>query len=164
MLLLKNLLFTILVPGTVAVYIPFLLTQTLPPTSWAWRLASLPVFAVGAAIYAWCVWDFATFGRGTPAPIDAPKTLVVHGLYRYTRNPMYVGVLTTVLGWSVRYRSARMVGYAFTLWLLFHSFILLYEEPHLQRVFGSAYTRYRAHVGRWWPRTRPWSDSGDPHE
>jgi protein-S-isoprenylcysteine O-methyltransferase Ste14 len=152
MLLLKNLLFTLLVPGTVAVYVPRLLTQDLPPPAGPWRLLSLLFFAIGIAIYAWCVWDFATFGRGTPAPIDAPKALVVRGLYRYSRNPMYVGVLTTVLGWAVRYRSGSMVLYAMAVWLCFQSFIVLYEEPHLQRVFGDTYAQYRARVGRWLPR------------
>lgn len=152
MLLLKNLLFTLLFPGTVAVYVPLWLVQNLPPPPLFWQLVSLLVFAVGASIYSWCVWDFATFGRGTPAPIDAPKALVVRGLYHYTRNPMYVGVLTTVLGWAVRYRSAGIVLYASAVWLCFQSFIVFYEEPHLQRVFGDTYTQYRARVGRWLPR------------
>ena len=152
MLLLKNVLFTLIAPGSVAVYIPLLLTQDLPPPALTWRLLSWPFFALGVMIYAWCVWDFATFGRGTPAPIDAPKALVVRGLYRYTRNPMYVGVLTTVLAWAVRYRSWGMVLYAACIWLGFQSFIMLYEEPHLQRVFGESYTQYRTKVGRWLPR------------
>jgi len=152
LLLFKNLLFTLLVPGTVAVYVPLRLVRDLPPPAAVWQLASLPFFAVGVAIYAWCVWDFATFGRGTPAPIDAPKQLVVRGLYRVTRNPMYVGVLTTIFGWAVRYHSGTIVLYAVAVGLCFQSFIVFYEEPHLQRVFGDTYTQYRARVGRWLPR------------
>jgi len=154
-LLLKNLLFTVVVPGTVAVYGPLMLVRDLPPAPVMWRLAALPSFLIGPSIYAWCVWDFATFGRGTPAPIDAPKHLVVRGLYRYTRNPMYVGVLTTIAGWAVRYGSLTLVLYAAAVALCFHAFIVLYEEPHLQQVFGPAYTAYRAAVRRWLPGRGP---------
>ena len=151
-LALKNLLFTVLVPGTVAVYVPLLLTRSLLAGTGPVRGLAVLVFAVGASIYAWCVWDFATFGRGTPAPIDAPKRLVVRGLYRVTRNPMYVGVLTVILGWAVLYRSRALALYALAIWCCFESFVLLYEEPHLRRVLGSEYDAYRARVGRWLPR------------
>ena len=151
-LFLKNLLFTLLVPGTVAVYVPRLLVGDAPPGSVGWRLAAMIFFLVGGSIYAWCIWDFATHGRGTPAPIDAPKTLVVCGLYRHTRNPMYVGVLTTILGWGLLYRSPGLILYALGVGLCFQCFIVFYEEPHLQRVFGSAYETYRAHVERWLPK------------
>jgi protein-S-isoprenylcysteine O-methyltransferase Ste14 len=151
-LFLKNLLFTVAVPGTAAVYVPLLLIRHLAPAPTIWRFMSLPFFLIGPAIYLWCVWDFATFGRGTPAPVDAPKRLVVRGLYRYTRNPMYVGVLTTVAGWVIRNRSLSLVLYAAALWLCFQLFVLFYEEPHLSRVFGSDYTAYRAQVGRWLPQ------------
>lgn len=154
LLLARNLLFTVLVPGTAAVYVPLYLLAARPPAVLAWRLASLPVFALGIAIYAWCVWDFATFGGGTPAPIDAPRRLVVRGLYRYSRNPMYVGVLTTILGWVVRYRSPALLLYAGVLGLCFQGFIVLYEEPHLTRTFGDEYVEYRRTVGRWLPRLR----------
>jgi protein-S-isoprenylcysteine O-methyltransferase Ste14 len=97
-LLLKNLLFTFLVPGTVAGLLPWTIAGDATPTTGATLPLAILFFALGLAIYAWCVWDFASFGRGTPAPIDAPKRLVVRGLYRYTRNPMYVGVLTVLLG------------------------------------------------------------------
>jgi protein-S-isoprenylcysteine O-methyltransferase Ste14 len=151
-LALKNLLFTVLVPGTVAVYGPLLLTRGVMPATGVARGLAIVVLAVGACIYAWCVWDFATFGRGTPAPIDAPTRLVVRGLYRVTRNPMYVGVLTVVLGWAILYRSPALALYGFAVWCCFQSFVLLYEEPHLRRVFGAEYEAYRARVGRWLPR------------
>lgn len=151
-LLLKNLLFTLVVPGTVAVYLPLLLLRGLPAAPLFWRLASLPFFAAGLAVYGWCVWDFATAGRGTPAPIDAPRRLVVRGLYHYTRNPMYVGVLTTILGWVVRHRSLGLLLYVGVVWCCFQTFIVFYEEPHLARLFGAEYADYRAAVGRWVPR------------
>jgi len=152
LLALKNLLFTVLVPGTVAVYGPLLLTRGVMPTTGVARGLAIVVLAAGASIYAWCVWDFATFGRGTPAPIDAPKRLVVRGLYRVTRNPMYVGVLTVILGWTILYRSPALALYALAVWCCFQSFVLFYEEPHLRRVFGAEYEAYRARVGRWLPR------------
>jgi protein-S-isoprenylcysteine O-methyltransferase Ste14 len=150
-LLLKNLLFTVVAPGTVAVCVPLLIVRSLSPGSGPWQLASAAVFLIGGAIYAWCVWDFASFGRGTPAPIDAPKKLVVRGLYKYTRNPMYVGVLTTILGWAVLFREPRILLYALCVGMCFHLFVVVYEEPHLQKVFGSSYVEYRGRVGRWIP-------------
>ena len=151
-LLLKNLLFTLVVPGTVAVYLPLLIAQHHPPVSGSLFVLALAVLALGGAIYAWCVWDFATVGRGTPAPIDAPKRLVVRGLYRYTRNPMYVGVLLVILGWAVLFRTAALCLYALVVGMCFHLFVVLYEEPHLQQEFGGEYDDYRGQVGRWLPR------------
>ncbi|MFQ5698390.1 MAG: methyltransferase family protein [Myxococcota bacterium] len=151
-LLLKNLVFTVLVPGTVAVYLPLWIARGGGPSS-VWSAApALLAFVVGGAVYAWCVWDFATFGRGTPAPIDAPSRLVARGLYRYTRNPMYVGVLTVLLGWVIWFQTAALVFYTLLAGTAFHLFVVLYEEPHLQREFGDSYASYRARVGRWLPR------------
>src|SRR5215510_2723117 len=147
-LLLKNLLFTLVVPGTVAVYLPLLIAQHHPPVSGSVLVIALAALALGGAIYAWCVWDFATVGRGTPAPIDAPKRLVVRGLYRYTRNPMYVGVLLVILGWAVLFRTAALCLYALVVGMCFHLFVVLYEEPHLQQEFGGEYDDYRGQVGR----------------
>jgi protein-S-isoprenylcysteine O-methyltransferase Ste14 len=151
-LFVKNLLFTVLVPGTVAVYVPLLMAEGRPPAS-VWAVAlSLPVFAVGAAIYAWCVWDFATFGRGTPAPIDAPKRLVARGPYRYTRNPMYVGVLTVILGWALLFEAGDLVIYALLVGSGFHLIVVFYEECHLHHTFGHEYDTYCVQVGRWFPK------------
>jgi protein-S-isoprenylcysteine O-methyltransferase Ste14 len=154
LLLFKNLLFTLLAPGTIAVLIPWFIRRGRLPVSGLPMALAVTLFAVGAGIYVWCVWDFASFGRGTPAPIDAPKQLVVRGLYRYVRNPMYVGVLTVILGWVAVYRSAALVLYAIVVATVFHLFIVLYEERHLQRVFGTEYSEYRTRVGRWLPRFR----------
>ena len=151
-LLLKNVLFTVLVPGTVAVYVPLLIAESRAPASGLTLALALAVLIVGATVYAWCVWDFATFGRGTPAPIDAPKKLVVRGLYRYTRNPMYVGVLTVIVGWAIFFRTTDLVLYALAVGTCFHLFIILYEERHLTGEFGSQYESYRSDVARWLPR------------
>ena len=153
-LLLKNLLFTVVMPGTVGVYIPLWIARELEVTAGPMFLAGCLLLLLGASIYAWCVWDFATFGRGTPAPIDAPKRLVIRGLYRYSRNPMYLGVLTVILGWAVIFRSATVALYALAVGAVFQTFVMLYEEPHLREAFGSEYEAYRARVGRWIPRIR----------
>ncbi len=153
-LLLKNLLFTLLVPGTVAVYIPLSIAGDRAAASGPTLAAAICLFVLGASIYTWCVWDFASFGRGTPAPIDAPKKLVVRGLYRYTRNPMYVGVLSTMLGFSVLYQALPVLLFALGMLCGFNLFVRLYEEPHLTREFGEPYQDYRRRVGRWLPRLR----------
>ena len=90
-LALKSILFTVLIPGTAAVYVPLLAVRGRAAAGGVSMVLGASMVAIGVSIYLWCVWDFATFGRGTPAPIDAPKKLVVRGLYRFTRNPMYVG-------------------------------------------------------------------------
>ena len=110
------------------------------------------LFAFGFILYLRSAWDFAVFGRGTPAPIDAPKRLVTRGFYRYTRNPMYVAVLTVVMGWAALFGAAVLVGYGVVLFVAFSFFIRLYEEPRLAREFGEEYAEYASRVGRWVPR------------
>lgn len=150
-LLLKNLLFTVLVPGTVAVFIPLWIAGDRTAAGGWWRLLASALLTLGAGIYAWCVWDFATFGRGTPAPIDAPKRLVVRGLYRLCRNPMYLGVLTAISGWALWFRAPSLVAWGCAVGLGFHGWVVFYEEPHLRRAFGTEYERYCRRVGRWLP-------------
>jgi len=154
MLLLKNLLFTLVMPGTIGVYVPLLLSQGRPPASGPVFLLALALLAIGGVIYAWCVWDFAVFGRGTPAPFDAPKKLVVRGLYRYSRNPIYVGALAALVGWAVMFRGTNLLIYTLCIGICFHLFVVLYEEPHLRRQFGAEYRDYCENVGRWLPRFR----------
>jgi len=148
-LLAKNIAFTLLMPGTAAVYLPLWLAHDRAIASVPGRWLAVVAILVGVCVYAWCVWDFATYGRGTPAPIDAPKKLIVRGLYRYTRNPMYLGVLTVVLGWAMLFRSMTLLVYGAMLAACFHGFVVLYEEPHLERLFGEDYREYRRRVGRW---------------
>lgn len=151
-LLLKNLLFTVLVPGTVGVYVPLWIAQGHATASGFALAAACVLLVLGASIYAFTVWDFATYGRGTPAPIDAPRKLVVRGLYRYSRNPMYVGVLTVIVGWASLFRAPVLLLYAGGIGCCFQGFIVLYEEPHLAALFGSQYAAYREKVPRWIPR------------
>jgi protein-S-isoprenylcysteine O-methyltransferase Ste14 len=154
----KTLLFTILVPGTVAVLIPGWLvgwdSLALAKGIGALRWIGLAPLLVGAWFYLRCAWDFVVAGQGTPAPIDAPKRLVVRGLYRVVRNPMYVGVLLCIGGEALLFGSARLLGYAALLLLCFHTFVVIYEEPTLRWVFGSSYEQYCMAVPRWVPRVR----------
>ena len=155
LLFLKNLLFTVLVPGTVAVYVPLRLAAGgwVSPQRWGVaQYAALLPLACGCAVYFWCLWDFAAFGRGTPAPVDAPRRLVVRGLYRYVRNPMYVGVLLVIAGWALLFGSPRVLGYGAVVALFFHLFVLAVEEPTLRGKFGRSYEQYCREVGRWVPR------------
>ena len=150
-LLFKSLIFSMLVPGTVAVLVPLLITRgSMMSVGWL-SLPGLLLLVVGLLIYCWCVWDFATFGRGTPAPIDAPKHLVVRGLYRHMRNPMYVSVLLVIFGWGVLYADLFVLLYCFCVAICFQLFVVLYEEPLLQELFGAEYAEYRASVNRWLP-------------
>lgn len=153
-LFLKNLVFTLVVPGTIAFYLPWRIARGEPIGSPGYVLSSMLLVLLGGTIYLWCLWDFAAFGRGTPAPIDPPKLLVARGPYRYTRNPMYVGVLTVILGWAVLFRSLALLLYAFAVFAVVHLFVVFYEEPHLRRVFGAQYEDYCSRVGRWIPAMR----------
>jgi protein-S-isoprenylcysteine O-methyltransferase Ste14 len=150
---LKTLLFTVIVPGTVTVLVPYWILSSADEWNAAWpaalRLAALAPILAGVCIYARCAFDFVSAGRGTPAPIDPPTELVVRGLYRFTRNPMYVGVLTLLVGEALWFGSARLLLYAAGMFAVFHVFIVAYEEPGLRRRFGDAYGRYCARVPRW---------------
>src|SRR3989441_2761703 len=154
LLFFKNLLFTVLVPGTVAVLIPYRIVSRTPGAlsfTPGRLLLAVPAFALGAAIYLRCLWDFAVTGRGTPAPIDPPRRLVVRGLYRHVRNPMYLGVLLVVAGWAILSWSGRVLAYGVAVALLFFLFVLLVGGPLLRREFLGAYEAYRGMVRRWWP-------------
>lgn len=154
--LLKTLLFTVIVPGTVAGWVPQWLLeeqhrQIYWPLHWS-QWIGFPPFLIGALIYLRCAWDFAVTGLGTPAPIDAPKVLIVKGLYRYVRNPMYVGVLNVILGQAIFYGSRLVFIYMAGAWLFFHMFVAFYEEPELHRLFGAQYEDYCRTVSRWIPK------------
>jgi len=154
LLFLKNFLFTVFVPGSVAVFIPYrIVVRADPGLVFApWRLLwSAPLFLLGAGIYFWCLWNFAVTGRGTPAPIDPPKRLVVRGLYRHVRNPMYLGVLLVVAAWAAVAGSGRVVEYGLGVAVVFHLFVVLVEEPLLRHRFGASYEAYCRAVSRWLP-------------
>ena len=155
---LKTALFTILVPGTLAVLIPYRLASSPAARGTvalgSFRYVGLALAAAGTLIYLWCAWDFAFAGKGTPAPIDPPKKLVVRGLYKHVRNPMYVGVLSLVLGQAFWFEALNLFIYAGFGFLMFNAFVFFYEEPALNRKFGDAYRRYCDTVPRWIPWLR----------
>lgn len=148
-------MFTLLVPGTVVVYIPYRIIKAQYPSFFIYwdslQIISIVFFIIGAAIYFSCLWDFAITGRATPAPIDAPKHLVIKNLYCYVRNPMYIGVLFVLLGWSLLYASFSVFKFALLMATIFHCFIMFFEEPLLRHQFGESYTNYCRAVGRWLP-------------
>jgi protein-S-isoprenylcysteine O-methyltransferase Ste14 len=158
--ILGALLFLLIAPGTIAGLIPYWLTR--------WRIEA-PLLGVPASRVVGVVMvlagvaslldSFARFvfiGLGTPAPVAPPSRLVVSGQYRHVRNPMYVAILTLVLGQGLILGSGALFRYAAFLWVLFHAFVVLYEEPTLRATFGAAYGEYCSNVGRWIPRVRPW--------
>jgi protein-S-isoprenylcysteine O-methyltransferase Ste14 len=106
----------------------------------------------GGAIALWCILTFAVVGRGTPAPFDPPRRLVVRGPYTVVRNPMYIGAGLALGGASLFYLSLPLLAYAAAFLLVTHLFVVLYEEPALRRTFGADYEAYCRRVGRWWPR------------
>jgi protein-S-isoprenylcysteine O-methyltransferase Ste14 len=99
---------------------------------------------------------FAVQGMGTPAPVFPTRHLVVSGMYRYVRNPMYVAVVSAVLGQGLIFGNVTLLEYGGLVWLLFHLFVLVYEEPTLSKSFGSEYKLFCAEVPRWIPRSTPW--------
>jgi protein-S-isoprenylcysteine O-methyltransferase Ste14 len=106
---------------------------------------------LGAVLYLWCAYEFTFLGKGTPAPIDAPIFLVKAGPYRWVRNPMYLAVLSMVIGQAVLFRSFLLVGYALLVWGVVHLFVVFVEEPSLRHQFGESYESYQLTVPRWLP-------------
>jgi len=153
---LRALLFTVLVPGTVTAWLPSAILGrrfAVPPMPWGMdEWAALIVIGLGVCVYGWCLWAFVVTGRGIPAPIDHPTRLVVRGLYRHVRNPMYFGVLLVLLGESALFATPVLLAYTAAWLLLVHVAILVYEEPNLRRKFGDEYARYVQEVPRWVPR------------
>ena len=114
-------------------------------------LGWLPL-AAGAALMLWCWWDFATRGRGTPAPFAPTERLVVSGPYRVVRNPMYVAGVAILIGLALAAGAPGLVFYAAGFWLVTAAFVRLYEEPTLARTYGDSYDAYRRMVPAWLPR------------
>ena len=140
----------LLVPVPVAVLVPLVvLGDRVRIATGLWPWCGVALVVLGAALFTWCVRDFATTGRGTLAPWDPPHTLVASGPYRMSRNPMYLGVLLVLCGWAVLFRSRTHALYAMALAVAFHLRVILGEEPWL--------AHYAAQVPRWWRlrQTRP---------
>lgn len=159
-LAIRSLLWAALLPGFFAGYVPWrylglrdVVLDPRRPVHWA----GLAMVLVGALLLGACIREFARSGRGTLSPLDPPRRLVVRGLYRYVRNPMYLSVTVIVLGEAVLGASRALLVYWLLWFLMVNAFVVLYEEPALRRQFGPAYEAYRQAVPRWIPRLRPYT-------
>jgi protein-S-isoprenylcysteine O-methyltransferase Ste14 len=159
-------LFFILAPGVVAGLLPWLLLthwHRLPLSPFlVLRLFGGLLVVAGLAVLIHAFIRFALEGAGTPAPIAPTERLVVGGIYRHVRNPMYVSVLSIILGQALLFRQASLVFYAGIVGMAMFAFVRLYEEPLLARRYGSAYAAYRNAVPGWLPRLTPWRSEADP--
>jgi protein-S-isoprenylcysteine O-methyltransferase Ste14 len=161
LLWMQGIFFTILDPGTVAGYIPYLFIRNDVAGMHTGRFhwVGLFVMSVGILIYGWTVTSFLLRGKGTPAIWftrairfiigEEPARLVASGLYRYSRNPMYLGVITTVAGEGIYFGYSGILWYALSLFIIFTCVILFIEEPHLEKKFGKEYRDYKKRTRRW---------------
>jgi len=151
-LLVRNTLFTLVVPGIGGVLVPIWLLRRSGADSTPEVWPAVAVIAAGAGLYLACVWRFAGEGGGTPGPWDAPRRVVAAGPYRWVRNPIYISALLVVLGEAWLFLSSSVLVYAIGMALFFHLFVVGYEEPRLRRAFGETYLEYLRAVPRWIPR------------
>jgi protein-S-isoprenylcysteine O-methyltransferase Ste14 len=154
-LALRSLLWTILLPGVVTVYLPwrfFGLASAQIDITRPLQALGLACIACGAILIVTCILEFARTGRGTLSPLDPPRRLVVRGLYRHVRNPMYLSATLILLGEVLLIRSAALAWYWLAWFSLVNLFVIGYEEPTLRRTFGASYEEYCQRVGRWIPR------------
>jgi protein-S-isoprenylcysteine O-methyltransferase Ste14 len=158
--------FLVLAPGLVVGLVPWALlgwhARPSYPGSATVRVLGLLAIVVGAGIVLDSFARFALQGSGTPAPIYPTDRLIVTGLYRHVRNPMYVGVVAVIGGEVLWFGRLGWFVYGVIVWLAFHLFILFYEEPTLHRTYGAQFATYCANVRRWWPRLTPWRDASTP--
>jgi protein-S-isoprenylcysteine O-methyltransferase Ste14 len=161
--------FFVVGPGILVGLVPWLLTDgwqvRKPLPYWApMRVIGVMLLAAGLIALIQAFARFVVEGFGTPVPIAAPDRLVVGGLYRYVRNPMYVAALAIIVGQALALGQLGLLIYAVALWLITATFVRFYEEPTLTRRFGADYEAYRRAVPAWWPRLRPWklSDRDEP--
>jgi protein-S-isoprenylcysteine O-methyltransferase Ste14 len=154
-----SILFTVLGgPGLVLVLMPWIITHFRTGQSPALSILSSALIVVGLIPLVESIGRFVVVGRGTLMPAVPTEHLVVSGLYRHVRNPMYVGVITALAGEALLFRSRSMLVYLGIVWLIMHAFVCLYEEPRLARTFSEEYARFRKNVPRWIPRLRPWAE------
>jgi protein-S-isoprenylcysteine O-methyltransferase Ste14 len=121
------------------------------PIGW-FQVIGAAITLFGAALALWCIWTFAVIGRGTPAPFDPPRKLVVAGPYAYVRNPMYLGADLALAGAATFYETVTLWVFLLGFLAATHLFVILYEEPTLKDLFGESYGEYSARVNRWIPR------------
>jgi protein-S-isoprenylcysteine O-methyltransferase Ste14 len=153
--LLKTLIFLYIVPGTVLVRVPIHLgrdSRKSRQRGKAGEKLAVLAWIMGGVMLLWPMWNFVTVGRGSPSPASPPKELVVEGPYRFTRNPMYLAAGLVLLGHWFWSWSNRVLLYGLTVMSIFHLYVVLYEEPQLERQFGEAYRQYRHRTPRWMPK------------
>jgi protein-S-isoprenylcysteine O-methyltransferase Ste14 len=154
-------IFLVIAPGTVMILVPWWISRwhmAAPLLGFSlFRVIGVILMVAGLPVLLDSFARFAIQGLGTPAPIAPPSHLVVSGLYRYVRNPMYVAGVLIIGGQGLFFGNLRVLEYVLVVWLAFHLFVLLYEEPVLRSKFGAEYDEFRAHVRRWLPRLRPWN-------
>ena len=122
------------------------------PVAIEWpQILGMIVGSAGVVVALWCISTFMWIGKGTPAPFDPPRRLVIRGPYRFVRNPMYMGAGTALAGAALFYESPHLLVYGGIFLLVSHLFVMLYEEPTLRRTFGPEYEAYCHRVRRWWP-------------
>lgn len=151
---LKTVVFTILVPGIVAVVVPQMLARwrrhpKLPIDEHLAQVVGNLSLLSGILLYVHTAFQFVSEGEGTPSPTDEPDNLVTGGIYAKSRNPMYIGVLLVILGQALRRRSVAILWWGAGMWIGFHNRVIGYEEPHLLEKYGEEYDQYRDEVPRW---------------
>ncbi len=162
-LLFKNLLYTLLVPGLLVGWLPLRVFESRAdwPAWLSWtHWLGLGLIVAGTAAYFHCLWHLMHKGQGTPLPFDPPRRLVQRGLYRWTRNPCYVAVLVTVTGEALFLQSWHVAVYLVCLACVLQLLVVLHEEPALGFRFGAMYEDYKRAVPRWWPKRPPPVEAG----
>lgn len=157
-------LFFLVAPGTIAGFVPWRISHWRPGApifgSVILQAAGWLLMICGAAVLLETFARFVREGKGTPAPVAPPRHLVVKGLYRFVRNPMYVAIFAIVLGQALVFLNVRLGEYAAAIGLGFHLWVLVYEEPTLRNTFADEYREYSAQVPRWVPRLTAWRSPG----
>jgi len=157
-ILIRAITYASLFVGFMLVFLPMRVLQRAgigrAPGFGAAQVAGVVLVAIGAAVALWCILTFALVGRGTPAPFDPPRRLVMRGPYRFVRNPMYLGASLALGGAALFYQSIALLAYTTGFLWVAHLFVRFYEEPTLRRNFGAEYEFYAGRVRRWWPGFR----------
>ena len=153
--LVRAITYSALFIGLLLIYLPAHLLSwssiVRPAAIEAQQVVGMVIGAAGAVVALWCIFTFAVVGRGTPAPFDPPRRLVIRGPYRFVRNPMYIGAGLALAGAALFHESLSLLVYTGLFLLATHIFVVLYEEPALRGTFGQEYGAYCGRVRRWWP-------------
>jgi protein-S-isoprenylcysteine O-methyltransferase Ste14 len=154
----RTIVYATLFTGFLLIYLPTRVLSSTgivrPAAIGAPQVAGMIIGTAGVLIALWCISTFVWIGRGTPAPFDPPRRLVIRGPHRFVRNPMYIGAGLALSGAALFYESLPLLAYGGAFLLACHLFVMSYEEPTLKRTFGPDYEAYCHHVNRWWPRLR----------